>query len=362
MAGIAFYAPMKSPDHPVPSGDRQMARGLMAALCDPARGYDVELVSRFRSYDRVGDMAVQDRLFDEARTEADRLIANGGWSAWVTYHSYYKAPDLLGPRVATALGIPYIQIEATRAAKRFGGPWDRFARAADASCDDAAAIFYLTGQDGEGLRPYEKAGQPLVHLHPFLVRETLAPSARPDGKVFLSVAMMRAGDKLASYRIIADMLAHLQGDWIYEIAGDGPARAEVESLFAPFGGKVRFLGQLGAPEVQAAYGRARAFLWPGVNEAFGMVYLEAQAAGIPVVAQDRPGVRDVLPPAAMVPLGDPVGDPVLLARNLSHLLNENMFWAARSVQAHALVKEHHLLGAARATLWSVLDPLLKETS
>ena len=29
---IAFYAPLKPPDHPVPSGDRRMARLLMAAL------------------------------------------------------------------------------------------------------------------------------------------------------------------------------------------------------------------------------------------------------------------------------------------------------------------------------------------
>ena len=31
-ARIAFYAPLKPPDHPIPSGDRQMARMLMAAL------------------------------------------------------------------------------------------------------------------------------------------------------------------------------------------------------------------------------------------------------------------------------------------------------------------------------------------
>ena len=45
---IGFYAPLKAPDHPVPSGDRQMARHLMAAL--GAAGHGVELVSRLRSF------------------------------------------------------------------------------------------------------------------------------------------------------------------------------------------------------------------------------------------------------------------------------------------------------------------------
>ena len=38
---IAFYAPLKSPNHPVPSGDRLMARLLIAAL--QRAGHDVEI-------------------------------------------------------------------------------------------------------------------------------------------------------------------------------------------------------------------------------------------------------------------------------------------------------------------------------
>ena len=44
---VAFYAPMKPPDHPVPSGDRRMARLLMQALAHA--GHRVVLASRFRS-------------------------------------------------------------------------------------------------------------------------------------------------------------------------------------------------------------------------------------------------------------------------------------------------------------------------
>lgn len=330
-----------------------MARGVMAALQDPDRSATVDLVSEFRSYDGRGDRALQDRLFAEADAEISRLTDVGGWDAWVTYHCYYKAPDLLGPQVAAALNIPYLQIEATRAAKRFGGPWDRFARVADASCDMANAIFYLTELDFEGLHPYQTSGQPLKHLRPFLNRETL-PNAS-EGHTILSVGMMRRGDKFASYEIIAETLSHLQGDWVYEIAGDGPARPEVETLFAPFGDKVRFLGELGADGLREAYARARVFFWPGVNEAFGMVYLEAQAAGVPVVAQNRHGVRDVVPINALVAPQNLPG----LAKKIQSLLQSKAMWQTQSARARKLIAERHLLGAARERLWSVIEPQLE---
>ena len=57
---VAFYAPLKPPDHPVPSGDRRMARALIAALA--LADLPVELASRLRSYDRDGDALRQRRI------------------------------------------------------------------------------------------------------------------------------------------------------------------------------------------------------------------------------------------------------------------------------------------------------------
>ncbi|MBL8703575.1 MAG: glycosyl transferase, partial [Rhodospirillales bacterium] len=47
---IAFYAPLKPPGHPHPSGDRRMARLLVQAL--RLGGHTVMLASSFRAYDR----------------------------------------------------------------------------------------------------------------------------------------------------------------------------------------------------------------------------------------------------------------------------------------------------------------------
>ena len=152
MTAFAFYAPLKSPTHPVPSGDRQMARALMLALEGAAR---VDLASDLRLYDGLGDASVQRNLQSLAKAEAQRLVLQApqrGWSAWITYHSYYKALDILGPLVSRALGIPYVLIEATRARKRLdrsGGPpspvWPKVPP------DHADLIFFLTGRDRQAL-------------------------------------------------------------------------------------------------------------------------------------------------------------------------------------------------------------------
>ncbi|GAA6165746.1 glycosyltransferase family 4 protein [Pelagimonas sp. KU-00592-HH] len=359
MARIAFYAPLKSPNHPNPSGDREMARGIMDALADPARDCTVVLVSELRSYDGKGDSAVQAALFKDAEAEAERLIALGGWSAWVTYHNYYKAPDLIGPKVAAALNIPYIQIEATRAYKRLDGPWDQFARAAHAASDQAQAIFHVTERDGVSLLEHAPEDQRIAHLHPFLRRDDLPVHQMPSDRTILCLGMMRPGDKLASYTVAAEVLKHLKTpDWRCEIVGDGTARAEVEALFAPFGDRVTFLGKLEGPAKDAAFDRASVLLWPGVNEAFGMVYLEAQAAGVPVVAENRPGVRDVLPNAAMVS----EGDITAMATAIDRLWGARHYWASRATQARAFVQQNHLLPAARKTLWDVLETLMGENA
>ncbi|MDX2483037.1 MAG: glycosyltransferase family 4 protein [Pseudodonghicola sp.] len=359
MTRIAFYAPMKSPDSPIPSGDRALARNLIAAI--GAKGAQVEVVSELKLHEKAGDPARQAELHRAAEAEVTRLsesLAGSDIALWVTYHNYYKAPDLIGPAVCAALGLPYVQIESTRAKKRLSGPWADFAAAAEAACDAAAVIFYLTANDLITLERHRPAQQRLVHLPPFLPTDQLPPASGCDGPM-LSAGMMRAGDKLASYSILAQSLAHLGSEWQLEIAGDGPARAQVAALMAPYGDRVRFLGELDRDALAAIYRRASLFVWPGVNEAFGMVYLEAQAAGLPVVAQDRPGVRDVLLP------GDypaPEDGPEALAALITALRSNPALRRERGAQARAMIARAHLRPAATDRFWSAVTPLLEGTA
>ncbi|HEY3532207.1 MAG TPA: glycosyltransferase family 1 protein, partial [Casimicrobiaceae bacterium] len=88
---VAFYAPMKPPDHDVPSGDRAIARALIAAM--QAYGHDTHVASRLRSFDREGDADVQSRHADDGAREAARLVAQYAArppDLWLTYHLHHK--------------------------------------------------------------------------------------------------------------------------------------------------------------------------------------------------------------------------------------------------------------------------------
>ena len=332
-----------------------MARNLMQAIA--AQGDIVDLVSQLRVYDKHGDEQTQAALRREAEAEGERLVTDlpADTALWVTYHNYYKAPDLLGPPVCKARGISYVQLESTRASSRLTGPWAGFARAAHEACDAARVIFYHTANDLITLERDQVSGQTLVELPPFLPKTGL-PDASPCDGPMLAVGMMRHGDKLASYQILAQALALLGGDWTLNIVGDGPARAEVQALMAPFGDKVRFLGQLDRDAVQALYQAASLLVWPGVNEAYGMIYLEAQANGLPVVAQDRPGVRDVLAPSDYPSVES---GPEGFTAKLRTLLNDRPLRQSLGAKARVRIAERHLMPAATDRFWQAVRPLLE---
>jgi glycosyltransferase involved in cell wall biosynthesis len=84
------------------------------------------------------------------------------------------------------------------------------------------------------------------------------------------------------------------------VAGDGPLRRALEAEAPP---NARFLGRVPDPELAELYARCRALVYPQ-EEDFGIVPLEAQAAGRPVVAFGRGGATETV-----VPLGDPAGRP-----------------------------------------------------
>ncbi|MEM9032061.1 MAG: hypothetical protein AAGB18_05395, partial [Pseudomonadota bacterium] len=102
---VAFYAPLRAPDHPAPSGERQMARLLMAALA--RAGYEVSLASDLRTYLRdPGDHTKHAALIAAADHERHRIVQewrnHGPPDLWMSYHPYYKSPDLLGPTLCIA--------------------------------------------------------------------------------------------------------------------------------------------------------------------------------------------------------------------------------------------------------------------
>jgi len=369
---IAFYAPLKPPTHPVPSGDRRMARLLMAAL--GRANHRIELASRFRSRDGAGDPARQQGLADLGQHLARRLVRQYQARAeterpelWFTYHLYYKAPDWLGPAVSAALDIPYVVAEASHAGKRADGPWSVGHAGAAAAIAHADAIINLNPADIAGLAGVADPSAILVMLKPFIdgadfaaaanrrdhLRKEMAPRFGLDGEKpwLLAVAMMRDGDKLASFRVLGVALDRLRDrDWQLLVVGDGPARPAVEATLASLGrARIHFAGRRLAEELPQFYASADLLVWPAINEAYGMALLEAQAAGVPVVAGAAGGVPTVVAGDRTGLLTVP-GDAGDFAAAVRALLDDPARRRKMGETAKELIAEEHDIGTAARIL------------
>lgn len=82
------------------------------------------------------------------------------------------------------------------------------------------------------------------------------------------------------------------------LVGEGDLRPTYERLAEELGirSRVRFLGRVSDAGLPMIYREAMIFVFPSTSmaEAFGLVAVEAQASGLPVIASDLPGVRTVV--------------------------------------------------------------------
>jgi glycosyltransferase involved in cell wall biosynthesis len=378
---IAFYAPLKPPTHGTPSGDRRVAGLLMDALA--CAGQRVELVSTFRSFDGEGDLARQKALRDQGQALARRLA--GEWRAapaelrpqlWFTYHVYYKAPDWLGPLVSEALGIPYVVAEASFAPKRAAGAWTLGHDATEAAIRAARLVFCPSRDDVECIQALIPKDR-VVLLPPFLDAETYRAAARkrqphrdklareqqldPAVPWIVVAAMMREGDKLASYRELAAALGRLTDlPWRLVVAGDGVARAAVEAaLTAAVPGRACFLGTLAQKRLAEIYAACDLLAWPAVNEAYGMALLEAQAAGLPVASCALRGVPDVVLDGRTGLLAPP-GDAHELAQRIRTLLHDAARRRSLGEGAAQFIVAERGIDAAAVKISAALAPIAKE--
>ncbi len=76
-----------------------------------------------------------------------------------------------------------------------------------------------------------------------------------------------------------------------KIVGSGPEERRLAALARNLRANVQFLGFLSDKELAGYYSRARALLFPGIED-FGIVPVEAMAAGCPVIAFGEGGILD----------------------------------------------------------------------
>lgn len=360
---IAFYAPLKPPDHAVPSGDRRVAQLFLEAL--RLAGHEPVVASRLRTFEGNGDQRRQARLAAVGHRLAEQILRRcratpaAAPELWFTYHIYHKAPDWLGPRISGALGIPYVIAEASFAPKRACGPWAIGHRAAERAIRHADAVIGLNPADRACLLPLLTEPSRWVAMKPFIDAGCVVPRMADDGGAprLIAVAMMRQGDKLASYRVLGEALSRLLDlDWSLEVVGDGTSRPEVMTALAPLGSRLVWTGALDPQATAHHLAHADICVWPAINEAYGMALLEAQASGLPVVAGASGGVAEILAHEVTGILVMP-GDPAAFAAAVRRLLLDCGLRRRFAAAARRRVSAEHDLPAAALRLGGLIGAL-----
>lgn len=350
---IAFYAPLKAPDHPVPSGDRLMARMLVA--CMQAAGHEVTVMSDLRAYlrdaeDRAGWAALQTAAAAEVARMGDVQA-----DLWFTYHPYYKSPDLIGPVICAKGNLPYVTCEASYSSRRNLGVWADMQAQVLQAVQGAALNLCITDRDRKGLLA-AAPGAVVTRLPPFIDEAPFAGPPTPRPGHLVTVAMMRAGDKAQSYALLAQALALVPDrlDWHLTVAGDGPLRPQVQAMF---GDRVTWAGQLDRAGVAGLLAKGAVYVWPGCGEAYGLAYLEAQAAGLPVVAMAVAGVPEVVTDGVTGFLV-PDGDAAAMAAAIGRLLGDEELRSTFGHAARAQVQARHTMQGAIRRLDALLQAVV----
>jgi len=303
---IAFYAPFKPLGHPRPSGDRTIGRSLFTWLRE--QGHQVREISRLRTrwiFRHPLQMAAS--VLEQQKVLAQ--LQKDPVDCWFTHHCYYKAPDLLGPYIRTNLQIPYVLFQPSYATKYKKKPvtapgfyLNRRALLAADCCltnrrRDMKDLNRLIARDKLFFIP------PAVSLQRFSRDEQARVRLRREWQagartVILSAAMFRDDVKSLGLARVLESCSRLQArgeQFLLVIAGDGCKRDWLEEMARRLPkDSVRFVGRLQGQEMRDFYSAGDFFVFPGINESLGMVYLEAQACGLPVVAYDNGGIAGVV--------------------------------------------------------------------
>jgi glycosyltransferase involved in cell wall biosynthesis len=153
-----------------------------------------------------------------------------------------------------------------------------------------------------------------------------SPDARPPGRYALVVSAL-----VPYKRIDLAISACARARVPLIVAGDGPERGTLERQAAAAGGEVTFLGRQSDEDLRSLYRGAAVALLPG-EEDFGIVPLEAQACGRPVVALGRGGaVETVVDGETGVLVREPV--PEAFAEAIAHAVGHS--FDAGAIRRHA---------------------------
>lgn len=180
-----------------------------------------------------------------------------------------------------------------------------------------------------------------VHVAPMPVdvRHFVSPptTARRDGILFVG--------RLNAQKGLADLLRAMAQPALatvpLHVVGDGPDRAALASLASEVGvsSRVQWHGALPQQALVPRYAGARAVVMPSRGEGLGLVAVEAQLCGTPVVAYADAGLLDVVRPehgGTLVQVGDIASLADAIARVIER--DDTVHQLGEAARAHMLAR------------------------
>jgi phosphatidyl-myo-inositol dimannoside synthase len=246
--------------------------------------------------------------------------------------------------------------------------WGQPGRGLAAELAWADRVVAISRFTSEQVAPWVRPGR-LALLPPCVDTECYAPGLAAPGADLLVVGRLVRGEAYKGHDVLLRALAPLEARLgrrvSLRVVGDGPGRVELQTMAAAAGvaDRVDFAGRLPLPALVAAYRGCGAFVMPSrvqrrprglwTGEGFGIVYLEAQACGRPVVASSEGGAPDAVQPGVTGFLTDP-RDPLAVAAAAAELLEQPERAAAMGLAGRRWVEENFSVDRFRQRLAGLL--------
>jgi glycosyltransferase involved in cell wall biosynthesis len=173
------------------------------------------------------------------------------------------------------------------------------------------------------------AARPHVVAHPGGDHLALAPAVTRSNDEPLRLLAVGNLMPRKGLHITLAALARVSGDWTLDVIG----RADVEPAYAAqcraqaqrlgLGDRVRWLGRLDDAALAQAYAASDTMVVPSQYEGFGIVYLEAMAAGLPVIASTAGAAGEIVTDGVDGYLV-PAEDAVALAAAIGRLFDRDL--------------------------------------
>ncbi len=312
------------------AGAQEISRLVGAGLA--ARGYDVRSLFFFKQSASFDEPA--DTVYCAERRPGDpfsfvrfiwslaRRIRQARPDAILTFQHYGNAIGGVVARLVSSAPVIANQVSARLTMARW-------LQSVDLAMGRLGLFKCITVNSKEMLRDYsrypESYRRRLTHVaHGFDRKQTaiskiaarLQFGLRTDAILLGSVARLHPLKHLdAAIRVL-----QRHPDWILALAGQGPDQTRLQALAAELNvsDRVRFVGEISPQRVGAFLACLDVFVFPSLAETFGLAAVEAANAGVPVVANDLPVLREVLsdngePAAVFVDASDAIAFAAAIA-------------------------------------------------